>query len=175
MELALDARNRAKEAVGFFHRHIEHVADVLALVLDVEGLAIVALAVAVLALDIDVRQEVHLDLDGAVALARLAAAALDVKGEASGVVAAGARLGRLRKELADAGKQVDIGSRIGARGAANRALVDANELVDLLQPRTLSAIKLRIDVACGHKLACKIKARAASTLLSCKALGHDRH
>ncbi len=53
----------------------------LALDRHVQRLAVVALAVADVAGDVDVRQEVHLDLDDAVALAGLAAAAFDVEGE----------------------------------------------------------------------------------------------
>ena len=56
-----------------------------------QRLAVVALALADVAGDVDVGQEVHLDLDDAVALAGLAAAALDVEREAAGAVAA--RLG----------------------------------------------------------------------------------
>ena len=87
---------------------------------------------AVLALDVHVRQEVHLHLDGAIALACLAAAALDVKGEASGAIATGAGFFGLSKKLTDTGEEVDIGGRIGARRAANRALVNADEFIDLI-------------------------------------------
>jgi hypothetical protein len=65
-------------------RHVEHVGDRLALEQHLQRLAVVALALAHLAGDVDVGQEVHLDLDDAVALAGLAAAALDVEGEAAG-------------------------------------------------------------------------------------------
>ena len=56
----------------------------LSAVLHLQRLAIVALALADVAGDVDVGQEVHLDLDDAVALAGFAAAALDVEGEAPG-------------------------------------------------------------------------------------------
>jgi len=46
-----------------------------------------------LARHIHIRQEVHLDLDGAVTRARLTAAALDVEREPTGLVAADFRLG----------------------------------------------------------------------------------
>ena len=55
--------------------------------------------------NVDVGQEVHLDLDQAVALARLAAPALDVEREAPRPVAALARLLDLREELADRREQ----------------------------------------------------------------------
>jgi hypothetical protein len=79
------------------HRHLQHLGDVLALVQDLQRLAVVALAVADVAGHVDVGQEVHLDLDHAVALAGLAAAALDVEAEAPRAVAALARLGQARR------------------------------------------------------------------------------
>jgi hypothetical protein len=60
-------------------RHVEHVGDGEALELHLERFAVVAFAVAFLARDIDVGEEVHLDLDQAVALALLAAPPLTLK------------------------------------------------------------------------------------------------
>jgi hypothetical protein len=77
---------------------------------------------------------VHLDLDDAVALAGLAAAALDVEGEASGLVAARLRFGQACKPFADWREGTGIGRRIRARRAADRRLVDVDDLVDVLQP-----------------------------------------
>jgi hypothetical protein len=73
-----------KKSRGFLDRHVEHVGDRLALEQHFESFAVVALALADVAGDVDVGQEVHLDLDDAVALAGLAAAALDVEREAPG-------------------------------------------------------------------------------------------
>ncbi len=78
----------SKNSQRLLDRHLEHVGDGLALEADLERLAVVALAVALLAGDVDVGQEVHLDLDLAVAAADLAAPALDVEAEAAGLVAA---------------------------------------------------------------------------------------
>jgi hypothetical protein len=50
-------------------RHVEHLGDAAALVEHLERLAVVALAVAGVAGHVQVGQEVHLDLDHAVALA----------------------------------------------------------------------------------------------------------
>ena len=61
------ARHRREELGGLLDRHVEHLGDGLALVVDLERLAVVAGAVADLARDVDVGQEVHLDLDRAVA------------------------------------------------------------------------------------------------------------
>ena len=81
----------------------KHVGDGFAAVLDLEGLTVVARAVARLAVDVDVGQEVHLDLDGAVSGARLAASTLDVEGESTLLVAAHLGLGDLGEELANLG------------------------------------------------------------------------
>ena len=74
----------SKNSQRVFDRHLEHVGDGQAAEADLERLAVVALALAHLARHVDVGQEVHLDLHEAVALARLAAAALHVEREAPG-------------------------------------------------------------------------------------------
>ena len=73
---------------GFFDGHVEDVGDGVAVELDVEGLLVVTASVADFAGDVDVGEEVHLDAALAVALAGLAAAAVDVEGEAARLVAA---------------------------------------------------------------------------------------
>src|SRR5439155_3795960 len=88
-------------------------------------------ALADLARDVDVGEELHLDLEDPLALAVLAAPAFHVEAEAARLVAAQARLGYPGEELADRPEEPRIGSRIGARGAADRALVDLDHLVDL--------------------------------------------
>ena len=90
-----------EEAQRLLDGHVEHVGDGLALVVDLQRLAVVALALAGLAGHVHVRQEVHLDLEHALALADLAAPALDVEGEAARLVAAQPRLRHLGEDLAD--------------------------------------------------------------------------
>ena len=68
----------------FFDGHVEDVVDVLAFVLDVEDVRFVTGAVTFFAGELDVGEELHLDGDGAVAFADVAAAAGDVEGEVSG-------------------------------------------------------------------------------------------
>ena len=82
-------RHRLEEFQRLLDRHVEHVGDRFAAEQHVQRLAVVALALADVAGDVDVGQKVHLDLDDAVALAGLAAAAFDVEREAAGLVAAG--------------------------------------------------------------------------------------
>ena len=128
-----DRRDRREEVDGLLDRHVEHLGDGLALVVHLERLAVVAGAVADLARHVDVRQEVHLDLDRAVAGAGLAAAALDVEGEPALLVAAHLRLGGLGEQLADVVEDAGVGRRVGPRRAADRRLVDVDDLVDVLE------------------------------------------
>ena len=128
------ARHRLEEFGGFLDRHVQHVGDRLALEQHFQRLAVVALALADVAGDVDVGQEVHLDLDDAVALAGLAAAALDVEGKPPGLVAARLGFGEAGEPFADRRERAGIGRGIGARGAADRRLVDVDDLVDMLQP-----------------------------------------
>src|SRR5690606_450355 len=132
LELALGRGDVLEELELLVHRHVEHVGDRLAADLHLEGLAVVPLTLADLAGDVDVGQEVHLDLDRAVALARLAAAALDVEREAAGLVAALAHLGRTGEEVADLGEDAGVGGGVGAGGAADRAVVGLDGLVAVL-------------------------------------------
>src|SRR6185436_4001881 len=76
----------------------------------------------------------HLDLDDAVALAGLAAAALDVEREAAGLVAARLRLRQAGEPLADRREGAGVGRGIASRRAADRRLVDVDHLVEVLQP-----------------------------------------
>ncbi len=96
-------------------------------------LAVVALALADIALDIDVGQEVHLDLDDAIALARLAAAALHVEGEAAWLIAARLGFRQLGVPVADRRERAGIGRRVGARRAPDGRLVDIDHLVEIFQ------------------------------------------
>src|SRR5207253_8814422 len=96
--------------------------------------AYVVLDLEDIALDIDVGQEVHLDLDDAVALAGLAAAALDVEAEAARGVAAGLGFRQFGKPVADGGEGAGIGGRVGTRRPPDRALVDVDHLVEEFQP-----------------------------------------
>src|SRR3954468_16837377 len=132
LQAAADLRDVLEELDGLLDGHVEDVGDRLALEADVERLAVVALAAALLARHVDVGQEVHLDLDLPVAAADLAAAALDVEREAAGLEAAHPRLLRLGEQVADDVEQAGVGRGVRARRAADRRLVDLDDLVELL-------------------------------------------
>ena len=71
----------------------------------------------------------HLDLQNAVALAGFAAAALDVEAEPSRAVAAHLGILRLGEHGADIVEHAGVGGGVGARGAADGLLVDADDLI----------------------------------------------
>ena len=116
-----DRGHRGEEVDGLLDRHVEHLGDGLALVVHLERLAVVARAVADLARDVDVRQEVHLDLDRAVAGARLAAAALDVEREPALEVAAHLGLRGRGEELADVVEDAGVRRRVATAGSGRSA------------------------------------------------------
>ena len=132
LQLAADLEDGVEELQRFVHGHLEDLVDVLPLVAHLEGLAVVAMALADLAGHVHVGQEVHLDLDDAVAGARLAAPALDVEGKAVGLVAPGLGVGRLGEHVADHVEQAGVGGRVRARRAADGGLVNGDDLVQLL-------------------------------------------
>src|SRR5204862_263375 len=114
---------------------LEYVGDALAPKAHLECLSVVALPLAHLARNVDVREEVHLDLHQPIALARLAPPALHVEREASRPISADLRFRQLGKQLADRREQARVGGRIRSWRAANRALIDVDDLIDVLEPR----------------------------------------
>ncbi len=133
LELVADGRHGVEDLQRLLRGHLQDVRDGVPAVVDLQRLAVVALAAADLAGHVDVRQELHLDLQDAVALAVLAAAALDVEAEAPGPVAPHACLRHAREELADGPEEARVRGRVGARRAADGALVDVDDLVDGLR------------------------------------------
>src|SRR4029079_1176823 len=125
-----DLRDLGEELQSLLDGHLEHLGDRLPLEADLERLAVVALAAAGLARHVDVREEVHLDLDRAVALAGLAAATAHVEGEAALLVAAHLRVGSLRVELTDRREEVGVRGRVRPRRTADRRLIDVDDLVE---------------------------------------------
>ena len=113
--------------------------------------AIEAVAAAHGAGDPDVGQEIHFQPIRAVAFAGLAAAALHVEAESARLVAAAFRLGKLRVEVADVVEQLDVRAGIRARRAADRRLVDDDQLVELVD--AFDAIVLARLAFAAHQVA----------------------
>ena len=155
LQPAPDLRDLGEELERLLDRHLEHVGDRLALEAHLERLAVVAPAVAGLARHVDVGQEVHLDLDLPVALARLAAAAADVEREAPRLVAAHLRLGGQRVQLADVREEIRVRRGVRAGRAADRRLVDLDHLVeavDALDPVVRARLRPRPVEPVGERL-----------------------
>ena len=75
----------------------------------------------------------HFHLDHTVTLAGFAAAALDVKAEAARVVTATARFRHAGEQLTHRSEDAGVGRRVGTRSAPDRALIDVDHLVEVLQ------------------------------------------
>ena len=129
----MDGGNVSEEGGRLLAGHLQNVRDGLALIADLQGITVISLALAGVTGDVYVGQEVHFDLLHAVALAGLTAAALGVEGEAARAVGAELGIRRFGKEITNVPKDAGIGGGIGAGGAADGALVDGNDLVEMLQ------------------------------------------
>ena len=106
--------------------------DVLALVAYLQRLPVVPLALTNLAGHIDVGQEVHLDLQQAVAGAGLAPPAPDVEGEPARAVAPGFCVLSGGEQLPDVVEQPRVGGGVGPGCAPDGGLVDGDDLVQKL-------------------------------------------
>src|SRR5690606_31259944 len=106
-------------------------ADVTTPVADFQRFPVIALAAAYVAGHVHVGQKVHFNLDHAVALTGLATSALHVERETAGIIAARARLGHPGKQFAYGREHAGVGGWIAARCAANRTLVDIDDLVEV--------------------------------------------
>ena len=150
-ELLIDLRDVFEMAERFLHVHFEHLRDALFAIHHLQRFAIEAMAAAHRAGDPDVGQEVHFEPIRAVAVARFAAAALHVEAEAARLVAAAFRFGKLRVEVADVVEQLDVRGRVRSRRAADRRLIDDDELVELVD--AFDAIVLARLAFATHEIA----------------------
>ena len=97
----------------------------------------------------------HFDLHNAAALAGFAAAALDVEAEPAGAVTALLGILGVGEEGADIAEHTGVGGRVGARGAANGRLVNADDLIDpfhTLNFVTLAGAAAGAVERCGQRL-----------------------
>ena len=80
----------------------------------------------------------HLNFNNTITLTGLAAAAADVKAKTPRFITAHFGLRQLRIQIAYKTEQSGISSRVGARCAANRALVNINYLFQIFQTVNLT-------------------------------------
>src|SRR5699024_6745070 len=112
-EVAVNGGNRFEKFRGFRDRHVQYFGDIFALVQHFQGLTVIARAITDFTRDINVRQEVHLNLQGAVTLAGLTAPAFNVKAKASRLITAHLRLLSFGKKVTDFIEHTGIGCRVG--------------------------------------------------------------
>ena len=117
-----------EEGEGFAHGHIENVVNILAVITNLEDAALEALAAAFFANQLDVGEKLHFHGHGAIALAGFAAAAGNVEGKMAGGVAAALGIGSVGKNFANGVEGFEIGGGIRARRAADRRLIDDDEV-----------------------------------------------
>src|SRR6185437_2872980 len=132
LELLLDGGNIFEHLERLLDGQIEKIGDRIALVAHGKRLRIVALAAADFAGDVDIRKEIHFDAALPIALAGLAAAALDVEAEAPGLISALAGFRQHGEKLANGAENAGVSGGIGARGAADGGLVNLNYLINVL-------------------------------------------
>ena len=130
-KLLLNLGNVFQEFKRLGARQVQYVADRMSLVAHGERLGIVAATAAHFAHHINIGKKIHFDAPQAVALASFAAPAFHVEAEAARAVAALARLREHGKQVADGRKHSGVGRRVRTRRAANRRLIDLNDLVDV--------------------------------------------
>src|SRR5690554_5791564 len=133
LHIAVDRLDGFEELSSLLDGHLEHLCDVLALVMDGQRVAVVPLSVTNLAVDVHVGQEVHLDLDRAVTRARLATTALDVEAETTREIAAHLRFGSLAEQRADAIEHSGVGRRVRSWCTTDRCLIDVDDLVEVVE------------------------------------------
>ena len=122
-----------EELGGGLDVEIENIADGESVVTDFQGSGIVALAEAAFAIDPGGGEEIHFQFDAAVTLALGTLPFSVVEGRAGGVVAAHAGFGELGEEGADVVEEFDVGGGAGARGFADRRLVDLVAVFEILE------------------------------------------
>ncbi len=122
-----------KEGDGFGDGHLEHVGHALAAPLKGQDLRPVALAVAVRAAQIHIRQKLHLDVLEARAAGRWGSARAGVEAErARRCSRARWACGKAANSSRTASQAPDVADRVGARGLADRALVDEHHAGEVL-------------------------------------------
>ncbi len=109
------------------------------------------MAVALVALHIHIGQEVHFDLDHAIALTGLTAAALDVEAEPAGLIAPRLGFWQAGEPVPNGGEGPGIGRRVGSRRAPDGRLVDIDDLVQEL--RSLDLVMQAGMRPCPHQAA----------------------
>ena len=133
LELTLNLRYSVKEGYSLLYRHFKHVVYALSLILNVKGIAVVSSAAADVTLHVNVGKEVHLNALYTVTLTRLTSSAAHVKGKSARIVALCLGVFGLGKKIAYICEESRIGCGVRARCSSNRALVNVDNLIEILE------------------------------------------
>ena len=114
----------------FAHRQLQDFVNIFPVIADFQNTAFEAGAAAFFADEFDVGEKLHLDRDGAVALASFAAASRHVERKMAGSVTAAFCIGRVGKNFANRVKGFEVGRGIRTRRAADRRLIDNDDFSD---------------------------------------------
>ena len=123
-----------EEPKRLLHRHVQDFIDIASLVPYLQRLSVIAVSMADFAGDIYIRKEVHFNLDDTVSGTCFTPAALDIEGEAAFLITPCFCVIRTREQITDLVKNTCISGRIGSWRAPDRALVDADHLVQFAIP-----------------------------------------
>src|SRR5262249_15991854 len=118
---------------GFIDGEVEHLVNVLAVEADADDMALKTAPVAGFALHFKVGHEMHLNCDGAGAMATVATSALDVEREVASLHTKAARLWARGKELADFVVDLEVRRRIGAERSRRHLLAHMNHLANQIE------------------------------------------
>src|SRR5215470_9114237 len=133
-------RGIGKECARLGDGELEHISDaqaaaIGALVADIEHLIAVTAAIALGTTQVDVREKLHLHVLEAVAAAGRTAAVAGVEAESTAGVLALLRRGFRGVERADGIECAYVACRVGTGRAADRVLIDHDDIVDELGTR----------------------------------------
>ena len=118
--LSFNRRNILKKSQCFLHRHIQHIVNILILILYFQGFSVISLTFADLAWYIYVRKEMHLNLQNTVTGAGFTSSALYIKTESSFLISFCLGICCCCKKISDLVKYPGISRRIGTWSTANR-------------------------------------------------------
>ena len=121
-----------------FHRivdgHIQDLRDILFLVVNFQGFAIVTSSMADFTSYVYIWQEVHFNLDNTITRAGLTATALDIKTKTTLLIATNLGFICLSEEVTNIVKYTCIGSRVRPRCSSNWTLINVYQTIDMLNP-----------------------------------------
>ena len=132
LKLPFDLGNVSKESICLIHGHIQNVCYVFPFILNLLSLPIISFTFTNLTGDIYIGKKMHLYFNNPISFASLTSSPSHIEAESSGPVSPHLRLRKHGKKVPYRSEDSGIGGRIGSGGSANRGLIDADHLIDVL-------------------------------------------